>query len=138
MRLIVRILAPIFLVLGLIGPAGAATAAPAQTERNFTFAFDFNTCNGEAIEGQGFVHVVSKEQADGSFLNRITLHAKGVGSEGNEYVMNWTQVQRFFTDHVEFTAHTRAISKGSAPNQDLHATVNTATNVFTFDPVCHG
>lgn len=138
MRLIARILAPIFVVLGLLVPAGISNAAPAQSERFFVFAFDFNTCNGEFVAGEGFMHVVSKEQSDGSFLNRINLHAEGVGSQGNEYVMNWTQVQRFDSTHVEGTSHARAISKGSAPNQDLRASYNTATGEFTFEPVCRG
>jgi len=138
MRVIVRILAPIFLVLGLIGPAGVATAAPAQSDRFFTFAFDQSFCNGENIVGEGTMHIVSKVQNDGSVLERITVHAKGVGDQGNEYVMNWTQTRQYDRSNIWTTSHARAISKGSAPNQDLNATFNSATGEFVFEPVCHG
>ncbi|WP_427007080.1 hypothetical protein [Pseudarthrobacter sp. H2] len=68
-------------------PAGGATAAPAESNRTEIFTSAFNSCNGESVVLVGTYDVVNKEQQDGSFFQYITIHAQGVGDQGNEYIL---------------------------------------------------
>lgn len=135
MRLVIRILAPLALLLAFMSPAGPAVAAPAESVRFYDFAFDFNNCNGEAIEGQGTVHTVSKVQTDGRFLFHFDLHAQGIGSLGNEYVMIWNGYERSDQDGFTLVQHIHAISKGSAPNQEV-IFLGDDENGFSFEVDC--
>jgi hypothetical protein len=139
MRLIVRILAPIFLLLGLIGPAGGATAAPAQSVRTEEVFAAVNMCTGEFVPLEGTVHIVSQEREDGSAFTYVTYHMKGIGDQGNRYVFNDTLHVRFKSSTGHFTADERyrLVSEGSAPNQwiIIHFDSNTGS---TFEADCRG
>lgn len=141
MRLIVRILAPIFLVLGLIGPASAASAAPAITEKLFTTTFHINNCGAtEEIEGEGTLQIIEKWQQDGSILVSIHLYGEGVGSTGNEYVFNHN-ARSFQTDPgaTTFDAVERVVlvSKGPGLNQAMLLQTN-QDGIVRFERDCTG
>src|SRR4051812_26971579 len=88
MRVIIRILTPLALLLAFLVPAGAATAAPADSERTETIFGTVNLCNGEQVTLEGTFHTVLKVQKDGSFIRHGNVHVQGVGNQGNEYVLN--------------------------------------------------
>jgi hypothetical protein len=120
MRLVFRFLAPLALLLAFLAPAGTATAYPADSGRYTTtdFDFDVNTCNGESVEVKGTAHMVTKMQKDLTLLGHFNLRARGVGSQGNEYVMNWNEKGQFEANgDFSFAQRFLAISKGSGPNQ---------------------
>ena len=121
MRLIIRILAPIVLVLGAIGTAGGAAAAPAVIERTPHFVGVFNLCNGgELVWIDGTIKTVTITQKDGSTLTNLTYHADGTdGTQGNDYIANEKIQIRDASDHYSLDIHTLFISKGSAPNQKI-------------------
>jgi hypothetical protein len=139
MRLIIRLLVPLALLLAFLTPASTATAAPAESERFQTVLFDENTCNGEEILGEGTIHFVFKEQKDGSFLLHANLHGTAVGTQGNEYVLNFTRKDRFISDPAHFTMDfkTVLVSKGSAPNQVANFHLDSDSGV-TVDIDCRG
>ncbi|MDQ0618079.1 hypothetical protein [Arthrobacter globiformis] len=139
MRPIIRLLAPLALLLAMLLPAGGATAAPAQTERTETFVFQFNTCNGEFVAGDGIFHTVFKPQKDGGFIAHFNINATGAGNQGNEYVMNWVGKSRFVPSPSDFSFQERflAISKGSAPNQVIISRFD-GDGIPTFEVECRG
>ena len=136
MRLVTRILAPLALLLAMFVPAGAASAAPADSERFETIAFDINFCNGEFVVGQADVHTVTKQQKDGSYIFHFNLHGQGTGSQGNEYVMNSTIKTESSSTNYSYDSRFMAISKGSAPNQVI--SVHYDNGNYTFQPECRG
>jgi hypothetical protein len=138
MRTLTRILAPLVVLPAMLLPAGGATAAPADVDRFDTFVVDFNTCNGEEINGEGTNRYVSKTQKDGTYIEHYKLHAKGVGSLGNEYVMNWTITYRTSTKKTKISQRIVAISKGSAPNQVLTYRYDSTRGTATITNNCRG
>jgi hypothetical protein len=136
MRAFIRILAPLALLLTLLMPAGAATAAPAITERSESFAFSFNGCNGELIQGEGTAHLVIKEQKDGTFLQHNKTHAQAVGDRGNEYIANESFNTKLTNGEIAFDVRLTLISKGSAPDQAVR--VRFKDGEFTSEIVCRG
>lgn len=137
MRFIIRFLAPLALLLAFLAPTGTAVAAPADSERFETLTLHFNDCNGEVVLAEGTVHIVTKVQKDGTFLFHFNLHAKGVGSQGNEYVINWNGKSQSDQNSFSFAQRILAISKGSAPNQVLIFRGDSDGN-FTFEADCRG
>lgn len=142
MRLIARILAPIFLVLGLIAPASVASADPAETTKAFTFTFGINTCNGnEVVEGEGTFHYVTKEQKNGVFAYSH-IYGQGIGSLGNEYVF-YSNGKFTFKESsspiLQFDFHERLmlVSKGSAADQVILVHVN-QDGLVRFETDCTG
>jgi hypothetical protein len=118
MRSLIRILAPLALLLTLLVPVGVSSASPAISEHFETFVFEFNTCNREVVSGVGTIHFVTKEQKDGTFIQHYNLHGEGVGGpQGNEYVFNSNGKFRTSATEFSFDERIRVISKGSAPNQ---------------------
>lgn len=126
MRSTLRLLAPLVLLLAMLLPAGGASAAPAQVERSVQFSGVFSNCNGEAVGVLGTIHLVIKEQKDGSFLSNGKVSGKAVASSGNEYVLNLiSQGRGESVDDVSFEDRALLISRGSAPNELI---------IFRFDP----
>lgn len=136
MRTIIRIFAPVVLFLAMLLPSGGAVAAPAETERQDTFAVYFNTCNGDFVEVTGKFHIVSKQQKDGTFLQHAIIHGQGVGTQG-EYVLNYKTNYRSEFPDFSFQERTALISKGSAPNQVILVHV-TEDGLVQFDTECRG
>jgi hypothetical protein len=136
LRVIIRFLAPLTLLLALLVPLGAATAAPATSSRSETFIGTVNGCNGELIELEGIFHVVTKEQKDGSFLFHITIHGQGTGSDGNKYVLQLNEKFLSTSSDVTDVQRVRLISQGSAPNEVQIA--RTEDGEFTFEMECRG
>jgi hypothetical protein len=115
MRAFIRFLAPSALLLTLLAPAGAATAAPATVDRFETFFFEDFGCGGEdavRIEGEGTFQQVRKDE----FRHR-TLHGTAVDDQGNEYVFQRHSINRSTAEETFFATRLQLISKGSAPNQ---------------------
>jgi hypothetical protein len=137
MRTVIRFLTPLALLLAFLAPAGTATAAPADSERFVAFVGSLNTCNGEIVQAEGTMHIVTKVQKDGTFLFRFNLHAQGVGDQGNEYVINWNRTDRSNQNSFSFTDRILVISKGSAPNFAFIFHSDSDGN-FTFDEDCRG
>lgn len=117
MRLVIRILAPIALLVAFLAPAATASADPAESERHQSYNSGINTCNGEYVEVKGSFHIVTKLQKDGTYLHRYVYQGTGLGDQGNRYVMNTTN--RLTASSSEFSQDIRVlmVSQGSAPNQ---------------------
>lgn len=140
MRFLSRFFAPIFLLLAMFLPAGGANAAPAQTERTEHVHAMVNDCAGDGvtIQLEGTMHVVSKEQKDGSFFANAKIFGKGVSSTGTEYVLNLrSQVRGESLDNFSFEDRTLLISKGSAPNELILFHFDTDTGI-TVTVECRG
>lgn len=117
MRILSRILAPFILVAAMFLPAAVATAAPAESTRSEQFNDAINDCNGELVRLAVTVHIVSKENKDGSFIQRVNIHGQGTGSRGNEYIVNSTNTSRWTAGgFFSFDERSRLISKGAEPN----------------------
>ena len=140
MRSLIRFLALVALLLAFLAPAGTAAAYTAESRRftTTTFDFDLNTCNGELVEVKGTAHIVTKMQKDLTLFGHFNLRARGVGSEGNEYVMNWNEKGRFEADG-DFSLAQRflVISKGSAPDQTVIVHVDSYGG-YSFEVDCRG
>jgi hypothetical protein len=133
MRAFIRILAPLALLLTLFVPAGAASAAPATSERTEVFMEAFNNCNGEYIATvEGTQHIVEKVQKDGSTITHVNFNGQGTGTQGNEYVFNLNTKFGPF-DSVQ---RGKLVSKGSEPNQWI--LIRFKDGRFTFELDCRG
>jgi hypothetical protein len=135
MRLIIRILTPLALLLAFLVPAGAATAAPAESTRTFSVFTPTNVCNGESTVVQGTLHVVTKSGE----IVQSSFHGTGVGSQGNEYILNFHLTDRTSHSGTTFTFNKIVlVSKGSAPNLLSDIRVNPQTGEFTVIVKCNG
>lgn len=132
MRFLTRILAPLTLFLAILLSAGGALADPPV--RGEEFSTDINTCNGEVVALEGRFQFFTIEQKDGSFIQHLTLHAQGVGDQGNEYVLN---VVEHNTSDDGLVQRRLLVSKGSAPNQWLLITLPPTGGIF-IESDCRG
>lgn len=122
MRLTNRFLAPSVLLLAMLLPAGSAIADPAIVERAEQTSEVVSNCNGEIFQVRGTVHIVTKEQKDGSFLNNGTFRGTVTSDSGTEYILNVVAKGRGESvDDVSFEQRSLLISKGSAPNELITA-----------------
>lgn len=138
MRLATRISTTLCLILGLGLPAGAATAAPAETSRGTGFSLPFNSCAGEQVVIEGAVtNSVTKVNEDGSVRSLVQMHGTATADSGNEYVYNSIQVTTTQPGNFTFDTRQVLISKGSVPNHTLliHITINPFE--VTVTPICH-
>jgi hypothetical protein len=125
--------------MAFIFPAAPATADAAVVERSFSIGGAFNSCNNElTFELSGPFIVVSQQQTDNRFRQIATFHGKGFGSDGNEYILNFTNM--FVSDNFDFVHSFQEvlITKGSAPNRIVSTTFNSTTGEATFREVCTG
>lgn len=138
MRTATRILIFLVFLLAMLVPTAGATAAPADNERYETFFIRINGCNGgEVIELEGTVHMVNKQQENGSF-SYTTVHAQGIGDKGNEYVANATFKSRLTSSGSRTVEETfRLNSKGAAPNDVVVFSIE-SDGQPTFEPDCRG
>lgn len=137
MRTITRVLAPLALLSTMLLPAGPATAAPTVRDKFETFTFHVNTCNGEFITGSGTEFTSFKQLKDGSNVSQFDIHAKGVGTEGNIYVLDVSSTVltdpttgAFSSDQIQ-----RLVSLGSAPNELIKFHFDTV-NGASFSIIC--
>lgn len=138
MRIFSRILSPLILLVALLLPAGGAAAAPAESTRTEQVNAVINNCNGELVRLEVTVHVVSKEQRDGSFIQRANIHGQGTGDQGNEYVFSATNASRWTSGgFYSFDERSRLISKGPQPNLVLLIHFDPATGL-TIKADCRG
>jgi hypothetical protein len=119
MRAILRILAPLALLLSLLAPAGAATADTALAERDKTFSVDVADCNGGTIRIDGAVHVDYEFQPDWSVQVRIEAQGEARGSQGNEYVFDESYEKRLTLDDYSLDYRATLTSQGPAPDEAL-------------------
>jgi hypothetical protein len=120
MRAFIRFLAPSAFLLTLLAPAGAATAAPATSERFEDVTFLVSSCNNEEmIQGEVIFHEVTKEKKGDIFIQKFNVHGRAVGDQGNEYVVNQDFKYESTSDFSSesFVSRFRLTSKGSAPNE---------------------
>lgn len=95
----------------------------------------FNPCNGETVTFTGVLHAVARVTFDGSGGFHLdandNIHVTGTGSLGNEYEGNEEdQDQLNGRVGIEQTMATTfsEISKGSAPNFEVHALIHITVN----------
>ncbi len=138
MRFIVQILTPMALLLALLAPASTATAAPAEVQRKAGVAEEINTCRGETVQLEGTRTLITKEQSDGTFRQRLIFQGEGTGDQGNEYLLNFQE--ELVTDGFDFVLESRQVlvSKGSAPNQESIFYLDSATGETNIEAVCTG
>ena len=141
MRLVTRILAPFVFILAMLLPANVAAAAPAEIDHGQeSFISEANDCNGEMVMLEGTFHMTWKPQRDGSVNVLMALHAQGVDTQGNRYVLSHTFRGHGGTNYTQ-KATTSLVSQGSAPNKlaKLHFYFTpTDTEVYDFEIVCRG
>jgi hypothetical protein len=136
-RLATRIFTPLALLLALLLPAGVATAAPPLIQRGHEFSTDINACNGELITLEGGFQFITKLQENGLVVQQLTLHATGTGDQGNQYVLNVTEL--FKTDADGLLVQRRElVSEGSAPNQQLVIILDFNTGAISIEADCRG
>jgi hypothetical protein len=142
MRVFTRII-PFILALGLslIVPTGVALADSVAQDRQETFVIFSDLCNGAQLELQGTLHVVVKDNGDGTSTFIVQVQATGT-SDGNEYVYNQTRKSVFVGGSTEIKGddHTVLVSKGSASNLvgTFHFDFTVSPPVFSFDVDCVG
>ncbi len=98
-----------------------------------------NACNGESVHLAGDVHVVITEH-DAVRDAHVNGHLTGMGSFGNEYLMNLqarADVQ-MGGGSVELVTRQLLISKGGAPNQLTTVTVASDPLSITIVADCRG
>jgi len=98
-----------------------------------------NACNGESVRLIGDVHVVITEH-DAVRDAHVNGHLTGMGSFGNEYLMNLQARADVQVGGVGFELVTRQllISKGGAPNQLTTVTVASDPLSMTVVADCGG
>jgi hypothetical protein len=134
MRSIFRILVALALALAIpLFSAGVASARPPDVFEE-AVRTDVNLCNGEVVPLVGVFRVVTNEHKDGSFVQVSTYHATGVGSQGNEYVLNISSVNKAGVGQVQ---RELLVSKGSAPNQLLVITLPASGGII-IEADCRG
>jgi hypothetical protein len=100
---------------------------------------EFNTCNGEVVRLSGEVHMVITEKAT-TLMAHVNGHLTGVGSHGNEYLLN---LQGEGTVQpggqvVTFAGRELLISKGGAPNQLVTVSMTSDPFSMTTHADCRG
>jgi hypothetical protein len=100
---------------------------------------EVNTCNGESVHLAGDMHVVITEH-DAVRDAHVNGHLTGMGSFGNEYLMNLQARADVQAGGVSFELVTRQllISKGGAPNQLTTVTVASEPLSITIVADCRG
>ena len=138
MRIFAQVRATSFLLLAMVIPANAATAAPAETSHGDTFEIAYNACNGEFIQLEGHYNRVLKPQKGIGYIASFTLHGQGIGQSGNKYVINANEKDRF-TDIENYSVdyYFLVVSKGSAPNHWLKVHIDDEGN-FDVQEDCRG
>jgi hypothetical protein len=151
-------LRPILWVLGLfvIGILGITLKVRGGVVTNIKIPVSgvvFNPCNGENVSFSGLDHVTARVTIDGSggfhLATHDNIHVTGTGDQGNTYEGN--QEDNSVINGrvgVEQTATFTfsEISKGSAPNFEVHALFHLTVNangtvtafVNNFTAVCRG
>ena len=130
--------------MALAGPLALVFMTAAATGFDIPVSgFVVNPCNGELVAFNGTEHIVDRLTfgPSGSFHEgfHVNIHVTGEGDQGNSYVGNQEENFQFNgrigieeTDAFSFSE----ISKGSAPNFEVHAllhvTVNANGTVTTF------
>jgi hypothetical protein len=139
MRSISRVLAPLSLLSTMLLTAGTANAAPTLRDKFDTFTFNVSTCNQEVITGSGTEFTSFRQLKDGSNISKFDIHAKGVGTQGNVYVLDVSSTVltdpttgAFSSDQVQ-----RLVSLGSAPNEQINFHFDTVNGV-SFSIICKG
>jgi hypothetical protein len=94
MRLAARIVTPLVVLLAMLLPAGVATAAPAGILRGHELSTDINACNGELIELEGDFQFLTHDELNGLNVTQLTLHAAGIGDQGNRYILTSPSTSR--------------------------------------------
>lgn len=116
MRAVLRILAPTALLLSLLAPAGAATAASGHVE---PFSFTVDDCEGGTIQGEGTLRADYEVQPDWSIRVEGEAQGTAVGSQGDEYVLDESHSEEFAFGDYTFDYRAQLISQGSAPDEVL-------------------
>lgn len=116
MRAALGLLAPAALLLSLLAPAGAATAA---TEHVEPFSFNVDDCDGGSIQGEGTLRAAYEMQSDWSTIVEGDAQGTAVGSHGNQYVFEESHTERFPFGHYTFDYRAQLMSQGSAPDEVL-------------------
>ena len=100
---------------------------------------EVNACNGESVHLAGDLHVVITEH-DAVREAHVNGHLTGMGSFGNEYLMNLQARADVQVGSASFELVTRQllISKGSAPNQLTTVTVAADPLSMTIVADCRG
>jgi hypothetical protein len=118
------------LLLGAVAsPAGAA----AQSDQVSFSTNPFNSCNSEFVGASGTAHRVQITKSDGSFIQRLNFHVTVVGSQGNEYVLNWQEDFQSNSEGLSFTSRQLVVSKGAQPNQLQQFNFRITFNPFSFE-----
>lgn len=98
--------------------APAASAAPAEVNRTEFFRVEFNSCNGDNVQNEGPLHVVTKTQTDGSTMIHVEYHATGVGQpSGLRYMVNLNETATSSNTGSSDAEFERVISTGGDENQ---------------------
>ncbi|MDQ0664729.1 hypothetical protein QFZ35_003227 [Arthrobacter ulcerisalmonis] len=138
MRILKRILLFPVLVLAMLVPAGASSAAdPATvTIRGFTNQITFNNCNGDLILFNYKIIFVTAP-APGDFTQRITMTGSGTSlTDGTKYVFQQTRsFQQTGSDFILSNRFT-LVSQGTAPNVFGIGYFNTETGGYRNDIIC--
>lgn len=116
MRSVIRTLAPAALLVAMLVPAGAATAA---TEYVKPFAFAVDDCDGGTIRGEGSLQAVYEIQPDWSISVEGDAQGTAVDSQGNEYVFDESHSEEFAPGDYTFDYRAQLISQGSGPDEVL-------------------
>jgi hypothetical protein len=103
-------------------PEEAAADPPRIDVFDDAFRTDVNLCNGEDVPLVGTFRVVTHEHPGEQLIQVFTYHAKGVGSQDNEYVLNINGLQESDAD-LDRVQREVLVSLGSAPNQILLITL---------------
>jgi hypothetical protein len=109
-------------------------------QEHLTIADDeVNACNGESVHLSGDVHAVIT-QHDSVRDAHVNGHLTGMGSFGNEYLMNLQARADVQAGGASFVLVTRQllVSKGGAPNQLATMTVTSDPLSVTIVADCRG
>lgn len=122
-------------ILTLATMSVGRAAAGAQSDWASFSTYPYNSCNAELVAARGTAHRVQIAQADGEYIQLLQFHVTVVGSQGNQYVLNWQE--RYDSNSVgyEYSSRQLVISKGSEPNQLQTFTVKVTYNPFSFEYV---
>lgn len=135
-RLVPLVLA--FVLAVFLAPVGSAVAAPAEVQRYYTLEVFFNSCNGEIVTGEARVHLGTKTQKDGSFIQHYNIKGSGTGNQGNEYEFSYhDKITRTPLFDYQEDLKLKVVSKGAAPNYTLILHFDSLTG-GTFESKCTG
>ena len=106
---------------------------------------DANTCNGETMVMDGYIQYVMRTRKDGSTDLNYRGHFTGIGSQGNEYLLNMHGRNHFDPEEavVLKTQRELYVTRGNAANQlvEFVATISGEPPVFhleQFEVKCTG